>query len=154
MAPMSNSESRKREAEQTASDAGDVEALLEAHSLSRADQYGWRCRCGYEGSAEWGNVNHHRAAVIREHYAALTDTHALQERLAQAKREALREAAGWLAQTGYPVQFATPDAPPPTALWDALVDVVHADETGEWHGHELTRDEVDSWLAAEAGETP
>lgn len=71
--------------------------------------------------------------------------------LVEARAEALREAADWLARTGYPVQFTMPDLPPPASLFAALVDVVHADKTGEWHGNELTRDEVEFWLQDEAG---
>jgi len=64
----------------------------------------------------------------------------------------LSEAAAWIADTlGYPAEMSTPRHPMPDALWDALVDHVYADETGIWHGNELSRDEVDSWLAFEAG---
>ena len=63
----------------------------------------------------------------------------------------LTAAAEWLAATGYPVDFTLPDSPPPPGLFEALVDVVHADKDGYWHGNELTRDEVDSWLRCEAG---
>lgn len=64
---------------------------------------------------------------------------------------ALRAAAEWLAEAGCPVQIAMPDTPAPTALWELLVDVIHADATGGWHGNELSRDEVASRLADEAG---
>ena len=64
---------------------------------------------------------------------------------------ALREAAAWAAESlGYPVN-ATTATPMPPALWGALVDHVHADESGKWHGNELDRDEVEAWLAFEAG---
>lgn len=63
----------------------------------------------------------------------------------------LREAAEWLASTGYPIDFRMPDLPPPPALFAALVDVVHQDAGGEWHGNELTRDETESWLLDEMG---
>ena len=55
----------------------------------------------------------------------------------------LSDAAAWIADT--------PRHPMPDALWDALVDHVYADESGIWHANELSRDEVDSWLADEAG---
>lgn len=68
-----------------------------------------------------------------------------------AKVEALREAAGWIAEAiGYPIQAVMPDHPMPDALWTALVDHVYADSTGDWHGGELTREEVDAWLREEA----
>ena len=63
----------------------------------------------------------------------------------------LTAAAEWLVATGYPVEFTMPDLPPPPALWSALVDVIHADADGKWHGNELTRDEVEAWLRFEAG---
>lgn len=72
-------------------------------------------------------------------------------RVKAAKVEALREAAGWIAEAiGYPIQVVMPDHPMPDALWAALVDHVHADSTGAWHGGELTREEVDAWLRTEA----
>lgn len=64
----------------------------------------------------------------------------------------LRQAAEWLAATGYPIDFRMPDLPPPPALFSALVDVVHEDADGKWHGNELTRDETESWLRCEMGE--
>lgn len=42
------------------------------------------------------------------------------------------------------------DHPMPDALWTALVDLVYADSTGDWHGGELTREEVAAWLREEA----
>lgn len=68
--------------------------------------------------------------------------------------QALREAAEWLANAiGFPVEVKMPDAPPPAALWDALVDVVHEDADGRWHGHELSREDVAAWLRDENGFT-
>lgn len=65
--------------------------------------------------------------------------------------EALQEAAAWIAETlRYPTDFATEEHMP-EALWEALVDHIHADKTGKWHGNELTREEIESWLADEAG---
>jgi hypothetical protein len=66
----------------------------------------------------------------------------------------LAEAAAWIAEAiGYPIETRMPDHPMPAALWDALVDHIHADEAGKWHGNELDRDETESWLACEAGLT-
>ena len=75
----------------------------------------------------------------------------------RAEREqmdsAIASAAAWVADgIGYPVQVAMPDHPVPSGLWDALVDHVHRDVEGKWHGGELTRDEVECWLFAEAGD--
>jgi hypothetical protein len=67
-------------------------------------------------------------------------------------RTALLEAAAWIAEgVGYPVEAKMPDHPMPRSLWEALVDHIHADETGRWHGGQLTRQETASWLADEAG---
>lgn len=69
-----------------------------------------------------------------------------------AEGDALRAAAAWVAESvGYPVEAAMPDHPMPQALWDALVDHVHADESGKWHGNTLDREDTESWLAYEAG---
>lgn len=66
--------------------------------------------------------------------------------------EVLSEIAAWLAdEVGYPVQMQMPDAPAPGALIEALVDHVHRDTGGRWHGGELTHDEVRSWLLDEMG---
>lgn len=72
------------------------------------------------------------------------------EVLAEAPSAALREAAEWIVRAGYPVDWGTAEHPPP-ALWEALVDAVHADPTGSLHGHELSREEVDAWLRHETG---
>lgn len=72
--------------------------------------------------------------------------------VAEVKAEALREAAAWIADgIRYPVEVIMPGIPMPDALWEALVDHVHADVTGEWHGNSLDRDGTDSWLRDEAG---
>ena len=67
----------------------------------------------------------------------------------------LKRVAEWLVDVGYPVDFQFPAHPAPQPLWDAIVDVVHADrvpgQEGRMHGNELTRDEVDGWLSDEAG---
>lgn len=69
-----------------------------------------------------------------------------------AESDAMRQAAAWVAEgIGYPVQVTMPDHPMPQALWDALVDHVHADESGKWHGNTLDREDIESWLADEAG---
>lgn len=66
--------------------------------------------------------------------------------------DALEEAAAWVAESiGYPVEVTMPAHPMPQGLWDALVDHVHADKSGKWHGNTLDRDETESWLADEAG---
>lgn len=66
--------------------------------------------------------------------------------------EQMAEAAAWVAETiGYPVECTMPDRPMPEALWQALVDHVHADKSGRWHGNSLDREDVESWLADEAG---
>lgn len=64
----------------------------------------------------------------------------------------LRQAAAWIAESiGYPVEVKMPDHPMPEALWQALVDHVHEDASGRWHGNELGREDTESWLADEAG---
>lgn len=70
-------------------------------------------------------------------------------------QDAITETGTWLAATGYPVQFAFADdhPVPPRPIWEALVDHVHADKHGTWHGNELDRDDVDSWLLDELGLT-
>lgn len=62
----------------------------------------------------------------------------------------LRAAAEWMVRTGYPFDWATKEHPP-LALWEAVVDAMHADPTGSLHGRELSREEVDSWLRYETG---
>lgn len=53
--------------------------------------------------------------------------------------------------SAYPVEVKMPDRPMPQPLWDALIDHVHADASGKWHGNTLDREETESWLADEAG---
>lgn len=65
--------------------------------------------------------------------------------------DALHAIAAWLVAQGYPCDYRATSEPPPAALWEAIVDVVHLDADGTLHGNELTRDEVDSWLRGEAG---
>jgi hypothetical protein len=66
----------------------------------------------------------------------------------------LPEIAEWLVSTGYPFDWTT-RVPPPSALRDAVIDAVHADPTGQLHGRELTRSEVERWLTTELpGFTP
>lgn len=70
----------------------------------------------------------------------------------RARTEVLLEAAAWVAESiGYPVEVKMPDHPAPQALWDALVDHIHADVKGKWHGMELDRESTEWWLADEAG---
>lgn len=79
--------------------------------------------------------------VAREHHAGLAE-----------RADALAQAAAWVADAlGYPVEVRMPDSPVPKPLWDALVDHIHADESGNWHGNTLDREVVESWLADEAG---
>lgn len=60
--------------------------------------------------------------------------------------------AEWLAESfGYPIQVQMPADPPPPELWEAIVDHVHADADGRWHGNSLTREEVRTWLLDEGG---
>lgn len=64
----------------------------------------------------------------------------------------LAEVAAWVADSiGYPVEVRFPNHPMPQPLWDALVDHIHADESGKWHGNTLDREDTESWLADEAG---
>lgn len=82
---------------------------------------------------------------------ALTASGLVGGRADEARAE-LREAAEWVANSiGYPIETAMPDHPMPAALWSALVDVVHEDADGHWHGNSLDREDVDSWLCEEAG---
>ena len=60
----------------------------------------------------------------------------------------LREAAEWLVARGFPFDFSW-GTPPPQGLWEAVIDVVHEDPRGEWHGNELTRESVREWLEME-----
>lgn len=70
----------------------------------------------------------------------------------RGERDELAQAAAWVAEAiGYPVETTTPDAPMPNGLWEALIDHVHADKSGRWHGNELDREVVAEWLAEEAG---
>lgn len=58
----------------------------------------------------------------------------------------LHEAAEWLVSVGYPMGWQSRTEPAPDALWQAVVDVVHEDRDGAFHGNKLTRDEVAEWL--------
>lgn len=60
----------------------------------------------------------------------------------------LRRIADWLVGCGYPLDWGTLE-PPPVALQEAIVEIVHADPS--LHGGELTRTEVAAWLRDEAG---
>lgn len=90
------------------------------------------------------------ADLVRRRLALSLATVALTAAGPLIAAEALEEAAQWLAATNYPCDWHT-DAPVPDTLWEVFVDVVHADEDGRWHGRELTREEVESWMAEEAG---
>lgn len=64
----------------------------------------------------------------------------------------LKVAAEWLASTGYPCEWSHRAGHlPPRPLWDALVDYVHADADGKWHGGYLDREGVHYWLLDECG---
>ena len=113
-----------------------------------------RCRCGWESEPSGNLVNApdlHR--VWNAHLAAAIAAADPRRTVAEVKVEALREAAAWIADgIRYPGEWVDmPGIPMPDALWEALVDHVHADVTGEWHGNSLDRDETDSWLRDVAG---
>ena len=103
------------------------------------DQKMWQAfRDGSASSALNPIVTSH---VAREHHAGVAERQAV-----------LAEAAAWIADSiGYPIETRMPDYPMPQALWDALVDHIHADRSGDWHGNTLDREETESWLADEAG---
>lgn len=65
----------------------------------------------------------------------------------------LKAAAEWLASTGYPLEWHASGAGqvPPRPLWDALIDYIHTDPDGSFHGNELDRVDVESWLLDELG---
>lgn len=64
----------------------------------------------------------------------------------------MSDAAAWIAEVvGYPIDFTFRDQPMPDGLWSALVDHVHFDASGRWHGNSLDREDVETWLADEAG---
>lgn len=60
-----------------------------------------------------------------------------------------QDAAAWLVRVGYPIDWDTIEAPPP-APREAIIDAVHADPTGNLHGHELSREDVAAYLAFES----
>lgn len=135
------------------SDRDEIAEVLAAHHAAVGPISGmWSCPCGKKsvnGSVRDGDLTNvdERRAQYRAHLAAV-----LAERERRVKAEVLRDAAEWVADAvGYPVQSTYPDAPMPNALWDALVDHIHADQTGAWHGNTLDGEDVESWLADEAG---
>lgn len=66
-------------------------------------------------------------------------------------RAALAALVAWVAdEIGYPVQMVM-GPPIPAAAWPVLVDHVHADASGNWHGNTLDREDTEAWLADEAG---
>ena len=80
---------------------------------------------------------------------------AVRELIARHVAAALNEAADWVADgIGYPIETSLPERPMPDGLWNALVDHVHADADGKWHGNTLDREDTESWLADEAGRIP
>lgn len=100
-----------------------------------------------------------RGRLYREDCDYLADALLASPALAQVFREretaALREVAVWVAEhMGYPVEMSMPAHPAPQKFWDVLVDHIHTDATGKWHGNGLSRDEVASWLDDEAGRYP
>lgn len=68
------------------------------------------------------------------------------------QRDGLRDTARWLVAMGYPFDWSGgQDAPPPpTALREAVIDVIHEDRGGKLHGNTLTREETEAWLDMEA----
>lgn len=94
------------------------------------------------------------SALTPEEIAALEKlgSNDLVEHVEELIKVKLAETAAWVADDiGYPVELSMPGVPTPDALWEAIVDHVHADQGGTWHGNELDRDEVRSWLEDEAG---
>jgi hypothetical protein len=77
---------------------------------------------------------------VDDYTAALDDAH---------RTAIYRPVAQWLLDIGYPLDWHTTE-PPPTDVWDAVVDLVHEDAGGRYHGRELTREEVEAWLMGEA----
>lgn len=75
----------------------------------------------------------------------------IEDIIAPKIREARLEAVRWIMSLGYPVDVYMPENPLPEALWNLLVDEIHRDDTKTWHGGELTREEVESWLREEEG---
>jgi hypothetical protein len=62
-----------------------------------------------------------------------------------------RPVAQWLLDIGYLTDWR-PGVLPPTDVWAAVVDLVHEDAGGRFHGRELTREEVEAWLMGEAAD--
>lgn len=106
-----------------------------------------QCACG------WRETDPECEGTHAEHVTdALLVSPALADLIREKQAEALREVAAWVAdRVGFPVEVSMPGAQPPSALWEAIVDHVHADTTGSWHGNDLAREDVDSWLRDEAG---
>lgn len=72
---------------------------------------------------------------------------------AEGARDALNAAAEWLTSTGFPVDYSMGVHTMPEPFWQAVVDVIHADKTGGWHGNTLDREETEDWLTDETGRT-
>lgn len=62
---------------------------------------------------------------------------------------AMLEAARWIVNAGYPLDFLLTHAAPPAPLREAIVAVVLEDADGIFHGNELDEAEVRAWLADE-----
>jgi hypothetical protein len=116
--------------------------VLAEHDCETPRGYAWVvCDCGEEFHEEYQARAHVASALA-----------AVERIVAAHEAAALREAAEWVAESlGYPIQVSMPEHPMPESLWSALVDHVHADKDGKWHGNELNRSEVEGWLADEAG---
>lgn len=76
--------------------------------------------------------------------AALTDAH---------RTAIYRPVAQWLIDAGYPIDWHLTELPP-TELWDAVVELVHEDADGRFHGRQLSREDVAAWLRYETTKPP
>lgn len=137
----------------------EIAGVLGEHVLHEGD-HGPTCyrlggieSCGWTPPDDAWEEDFGAESAYLQHVAAeLLASDWLAERDRRTAAQALRDAAGWIAEgIGYPIQCTMPDHPMPDALWDALVDHIHHDDIGRWHGNELDRAEVDAWLRAEAG---
>ena len=88
----------------------------------------------------WVNAGNQLRAAIAEARA----------QMGEASGGDMEAVAKWLANSGYPIDYSTTE-PPPLALRQALVNFIHRDDDGKWHGNTLDRDETADWLAGEAG---
>lgn len=126
---------------------GPVQTVAEVLGVHRWKSMGVtsvKCECGeilYEPDADVTLTSFPADKVFRTHIAS-----AVLKALAGLTEKVTRETAEWLAEIGYPIQISMPDHVPPAAVWSALIDVIHEDADGDWHGNELTREEVSAWM--------